>query len=253
MRALVVAETVANVEELGFPAPHNAIVQVSEPVSSTNRHVVKRTLEAVGVGLAASIVTLGDSLASNNTVVGIGHAVGAANWLEEIGGTLAALVNVAGTSFFDRDLFAVEAAKVVIGLSVFAAHRVEGDSVAHAAAAVLAQHRAVARQTAEVVELLASGAANRSDNVRAVVALVVVWRANTFKGLSKSLAFQQALVVIGDAVAAANGRVFIGAVLALGVIDEARSVFLESRALALKDALIMIGLVVGAANGGVVT
>lgn len=107
-------------------------------------------------------------------------------------------------------------------------------------------------QAAVVIKFLAFGAANGSNSARAVMALVVVGRADASVSLAESLASQKTLVVIGNAVFAADWSVGVGAALAFGIVDEARAFLLELDALALQNTLVVVSLIVDSANRSII-
>jgi hypothetical protein len=200
VRALVVAETVSGVENFNFSAVHDTVVQVCQAVLSADGHVVQGAVIAVLVVLTGSVVLFGDSLATEDTVVGISDLVVSANRLKEVDWASAGVFAATGSLAFHLDILAVQRAHVIVGASVLTANRVKGTVLTRATTSVFNEHGTLASESAQVVVLLVIGAANGGDCLRTIVALIVVGRAGAIVSFAEALAFQQALVVIGDSV-----------------------------------------------------
>jgi len=209
MSTLVVAETVADVVEFNVAASEDAVIEVSQTVSTTDGHVVQRAVEAFFVGFAATIMFLANTLAADDAVIGIGLAINTANRFVEVSRALAAFVGIARTIVSKLDFLASHEAGVLVGDTVFSTDWSSGDIVTRAATTILAESSAFALETAVVIVFLALSAANWSDGTRAVVALIVVGRAGTVVSLSEALALQQAFIIVGDAVLATNRSISV--------------------------------------------
>jgi hypothetical protein len=144
-------------EKFDLPALHGAVVNVSKSVKSADRHVVGRTLVALLILLAASIVFFGDSFASNNAVIMVSNSIMSANRLKEVSGTLAAGRIVARAEVLDPEILAVQQAEIVVGVAIFSANWIDGDILTGTARSVSSEVIFGALEPAEVVILLVVG------------------------------------------------------------------------------------------------
>ena len=106
MSTLIVAEAIANMEQLDFTASEDAVIEVGETVISADRHVVERAVEAVVVLLTASIMLLFHTLACNGAIIRICFAIMTADGFVQINGTFTALIFVTRTGLFEFHFFA---------------------------------------------------------------------------------------------------------------------------------------------------
>jgi hypothetical protein len=119
-------------EKLNSSAIQSTIVQISVSVHSAGRHVVSRTLVAISSHLTTSIELLGNSLASDHAIIGIGNSIMAAHRLEQIIGTIASRIKITGSQIGQLNILTVHQANVVVRLAIFTADRLILHSFARA-------------------------------------------------------------------------------------------------------------------------